>query len=89
VTYGAVIGACCRVGDAHSAEILFAEMMSQDLYPRPRVPAFNTMMQLYVQIHPNREKMLSFYHHMLRAGVAPTEHTYKVCPFFAPSPTPS
>ena len=39
VTYGAVINACCRVGDGESAAVLFNEMASQPDF-RPRVPPF-------------------------------------------------
>ena len=85
VSYGAVIGACSRVGDVESAEALFEEMSSQPNF-RPRVPPFNTMMQLYTYTKRNREKVLHYYDSMVSAGVRPTSHTYKVCPvpFCAP-----
>ena len=79
VSYGAVIGACSRVGDVESAEALFEEMSSQPNF-RPRVPPFNTMMQLYTYTKRNREKVLHYYDSMISAGVRPTSHTYKVCP---------
>jgi len=79
VSYGAVIGACSRVGDVESAEALFEEMSSQPNF-RPRVPPFNTMMQLYTYTKRNREKVLHYYDSMVSAGVRPTAHTYKVCP---------
>ena len=79
VSYGAVIGACSRVGDVESAEALFNEMSSQPNF-RPRVPPFNTMMQLYTYTKRNREKVLHYYDSMVSAGVHPTAHTYKVCP---------
>ncbi|KAJ7151007.1 hypothetical protein C8R46DRAFT_1122993 [Mycena filopes] len=78
ITYGAVIGACARVGDVMSAENLFAEMMSASNY-RPRVPPFNTMMQLYTTTKPNRERALFFYQQMRAAQIQPTAYTYKVC----------
>ena len=77
VSYGAVIGACSRVGDVESAEALFEEMSSQPNF-RPRVPPFNTMMQLYTYTKRNREKVLYYYNSMVSAGVRPTAHTYKV-----------
>ena len=79
VSYGAVIGACSRVGDVESAEALFEEMSSQPNF-KPRVPPFNTMMQLYTYTKRNREKVLHYYDSMVSAGVRPTAHTYKVCP---------
>lgn len=78
VTFGAVIAACCRVGDAESAERLFDEMIRQSNF-KPRVPPFNTMMQLYTQTKPNRERALFYYNALLNAKVRPTAHTYKVC----------
>ncbi|KAF9782137.1 hypothetical protein BJ322DRAFT_1111026 [Thelephora terrestris] len=79
VSYGAVIGACSRVGDIESAEALFEEMSSQPNF-KPRVPPFNTMMQLYTYTRRNREKVLHYYDSMVAAGVRPTAHTYKACP---------
>lgn len=78
VSYGAVIGACSRVGDVESAEALFEEMSSQPNF-RPRVPPFNTMMQLYTYTKRDRNKVLHYYNSMVSAGVRPTAHTYKVC----------
>ncbi|OWZ53890.1 pentatricopeptide repeat protein [Cryptococcus neoformans 125.91] len=77
VTYGAVINACCRVGDALSAETLFEEMTSQPNF-RPRVPPYNTMMQFYLQTQPNRERFLYYYGALQRARVPPSAHTYKL-----------
>ena len=77
ITYGAMIGACVRVGDVSSAEALFNEMETQRNF-KPRVPPFNTMMQLYTTTRPNRERALWFYEEMGRQGVEPTAHTYKV-----------
>jgi pentatricopeptide repeat protein len=79
VTYGAVIGACSRVGDVESAEAFFQEMSSQPNF-RPRVPPFNTMMQLYTHTKRDRQKVLQYYDSMVSARVRPTAHTYKVCP---------
>ncbi|TCD69205.1 hypothetical protein EIP91_008501 [Steccherinum ochraceum] len=77
VTYGAVIAACCRVGDAQSAEILFQEMSSQPNF-KPRVPPFNTMMQLYTHTKPDRERVLYYANALRRAHVYFTAHTYKL-----------
>ncbi|KAJ7885031.1 hypothetical protein B0H14DRAFT_2699510 [Mycena olivaceomarginata] len=77
ITYGAVIGACARVGDVQSAENLFAEMMSAPNY-KPRVPPFNTMMQLYTTTRPNRDRALYFYNQLRAARIAPTAYTYKL-----------
>ncbi|KAI9059001.1 hypothetical protein FKP32DRAFT_1580614 [Trametes sanguinea] len=77
VTYGAVIAACCRVGDAASAELLFQEMTSEPTF-RPRVPPYNTMMQLYTHTKPDRERVLHYYNALREANVQPTAHTYKL-----------
>lgn len=77
VTYGAVIGACARIGDIHMAERLFAEMVKSKSF-KPRVPPYNTMMQLYTTTKPNRERALYFYDELRNAGVTPTAYTYKV-----------
>lgn len=79
VTYGAVIAACCRVGDAQSAEILFEEMTSQKNF-RPRIPPYNTMIQFYTHIVRDRERALHYFGSLLSAGIQPSSHTYKVCP---------
>lgn len=36
------------------------------------------MMQFFITTKPDREKALSYFDAMLRAGVAPTGHTYKL-----------
>ncbi|KAI0352539.1 hypothetical protein OH77DRAFT_1409036 [Trametes cingulata] len=77
VTYGAVIAACCRVGDAASAELLFKEMTSEPTF-KPRVPPYNTMMQLYTHTKPDRERVLHYYNALREAKVQPTAHTYKL-----------
>jgi pentatricopeptide repeat protein len=77
ITYGAVIAACCRVGDSASAETLFEEMTAQRNF-RPRVPPYNTMMQFYVQTKPNRARFLHYYNCMISAGIKPTSHSYKL-----------
>ncbi|KAF8164793.1 hypothetical protein B0H34DRAFT_212843 [Crassisporium funariophilum] len=77
ITYGAVIGACARVGDISSAESLFQEMIHARGF-KPRVPPYNTMMQLYTTTKPNRNRALFFYNEMLAAGIKPSAHTYKL-----------
>ena len=77
ITYGAVIGACARVGDIQNAEGLFGEMERAKNF-KPRVPPYNTMMQMYTTTKPNRERALHYYEKMRRDNVAPTAHTYKV-----------
>ncbi|KAF8828858.1 hypothetical protein HHX47_DHR3000086 [Lentinula edodes] len=77
ITYGAVIGACARVDDAASAEALYVEMMSVPNF-KPRIPPFNTMMQLYTTTKPNRDRTVFFYHEILKYSVHPTSCTYKV-----------
>lgn len=76
ITYGAVIAACARVGDAVSAEQLFLEMSEQANF-KPRIPPFNTMMQLYTQTKPNRERVLHYHKALLSARIPPSGHTYK------------
>ncbi|KAF9545343.1 hypothetical protein CPC08DRAFT_393028 [Agrocybe pediades] len=77
ITYGAVIGACARVGDVLAADSLFNEMVAAPDF-RPRVPPYNTMMQLYTTTKPNRSSVLHFRHEMHKAGVKPSAHTYKL-----------
>ncbi|KAF9468765.1 hypothetical protein BDZ94DRAFT_1303935 [Collybia nuda] len=68
ITYGAVIGACARVGDVQSAELLFTEMIQARNF-KPRVPPYNTMMQMYTTTKPNRERALYFYQELMKAGL--------------------
>ncbi|KAG8937899.1 hypothetical protein FRC00_010614 [Tulasnella sp. 408] len=77
VTYGALIGACTRIGDEQTAKYLFEEMLVQPGM-KPRVPPFNTMIQMYVQIKPDREQALLYYQKMLSRRIRPTAHTYKL-----------
>lgn len=77
ITYGAVIGACARVGDVVAAENLFKEMTRSRNF-KPRVPPYNTMMQLFTQTKPSRASALYYYQEMRKAGVRPSAHTYKV-----------
>ncbi|KDR74356.1 hypothetical protein GALMADRAFT_123802 [Galerina marginata CBS 339.88] len=77
ITYGAVIGACARVGDVVSAENLYHEMTHAPDF-KPRVPPYNTMMQLYTTTKPNRRSVLYYRDEMRQAGVRPSAHTYKL-----------
>ncbi|PBK65602.1 hypothetical protein ARMSODRAFT_960968 [Armillaria solidipes] len=77
ITYGAVIGACARVGDVVSAETLFKEMTERNSF-KPRVPPYNTMMQLYTTTKPNKDRAFYYYNEMLKAGVRPSSYTYKL-----------
>lgn len=45
---------------------------------KPRVPPYNTMMQLHLQSQPSRELVLHYYNQMIQAGVLPSAHTYKL-----------
>ena len=78
ITYSAVIGACARVGDVQLAESLFSEMGTQARPFKPRVPPYNTMMQLFTTTKPNRTSSLYYYNELLKAGVEPSAYTYKV-----------
>ena len=77
ITYGTVIGACARVGDVVSAENLFQEMIHSRGF-KPRVPPYNTMMQLHTTTKPSRESALYYYDQLRRTGIRPSAHTYKV-----------
>ncbi|KIJ61030.1 hypothetical protein HYDPIDRAFT_97377 [Hydnomerulius pinastri MD-312] len=77
ITYGAVIAACARVGDTLAAEQLFEEMASQPNF-KPRIPPYNTMMQLYAHTKPDREMVLKYFNKMTDAGITPSAHTYKL-----------
>ncbi|MBW0593114.1 hypothetical protein O181_132829, partial [Austropuccinia psidii MF-1] len=76
VTFGAHINACCKTGDAKTAEELFQEMLRSKNY-KPGIPPFNTMIQLYTQgvKQPNREKVLYYYDLMCRQNLSPSDHT--------------
>lgn len=77
ITYGAVIAACARVGYAQIAEQLFEEMTNQPKF-KPRIPPYNTMIQMYTYTKPDRERVLHYRDLMLKAGIKPSAHTYKV-----------
>lgn len=81
VTFGAIINACCKNGDEKSAERLFKEMLRSKYY-KPRIPPFNTMIQLYTQgvKQPDREKVLYYFDQMLKQKIPPSDHSeFKFC----------
>ena len=78
VTYGAVLSGCARVGDTVNAEAIFQDMISSDC-GIPRIPPFNTMIQMYVHVKPNRERALHYHRLLKQYNVPPTSYTYKVC----------
>ena len=77
ITYSAVIGACARVGEVQLAQTLFTEMTQMKGF-RPRVPPYNTMMQLFTMTKPNRANSLYYYNELVKTGVEPSAYTYKV-----------
>jgi pentatricopeptide repeat protein len=77
ITYSAVIGACARVGDVQLAQTLFTEMARSRFF-KPRVPPYNTMMQLFTTTKPNRANSLYYYNELVKARVEPSAYTYKV-----------
>ncbi|KAG6890194.1 hypothetical protein C0992_002851 [Termitomyces sp. T32_za158] len=77
VSYGAVIGACARVGDYQSAEVLFKEMRGNTNF-FPRIPPFNTMIQMYTTVKPDRSRALYYYKEMRKEKIFPSAHTYKL-----------
>ncbi|KAI9321293.1 hypothetical protein BX666DRAFT_2103977 [Dichotomocladium elegans] len=77
ITYGAMISACVRAGSEMHARRIFGEMLSSASY-RPRVGPFNSMIQLYVHQHPDRERALGYVKEMRRREIKPSAHTYKL-----------
>ena len=78
VTYGAILSGCARVGDTVNAEALFQEMINSDCGV-PRIPPFNTMIQMYVHVKPNRERALHYFNLLKQYNVPPSSYSYKVC----------
>jgi pentatricopeptide repeat protein len=76
ITYGSVINACCKTGDEATAVQLFDEM-TRTVRNEIRVPPYNTMIQFFVS-RGNREAALKYFDALVRTGVKPTEHTYKL-----------
>ncbi|OAV91225.1 hypothetical protein PTTG_07161 [Puccinia triticina 1-1 BBBD Race 1] len=79
VTFGAIINAVSKTGDEAKAEELFQEMLVSKNF-KPRIPPFNTMIQLFTQHakQPNREKVLHYYGLMQKYELAPSDHTYNL-----------
>jgi pentatricopeptide repeat protein len=77
ITYGAIINACCKIGDDVAADHLFNEMVTRPDF-KPRVPPYNTMIQHFVSTKPDRKRALHYYDLLVKARVAPTAHTYKL-----------
>lgn len=77
VTYGTMINALCRVSDDRFAEELFVEMESQPNY-KPRPAPYNSVIQHFSTSKRDRSKALAYYNQMLRRGIKPTDHTYKL-----------
>ncbi|PLW20644.1 hypothetical protein PCASD_17096 [Puccinia coronata f. sp. avenae] len=79
VTFGAIINACSKTGDSAKAEDLFQEMLRSKNF-KPRIPPFNTMIQLFTQNvkQPNRQKVLQYYDLMIKYELSPSDHTYNL-----------
>ncbi|CAM0137108.1 hypothetical protein VKS41_008272 [Umbelopsis sp. WA50703] len=77
ITYGAIISACIRAGSESQAINLFREMTKHPSY-QPRVGPFNNMMQHFVRQHPDRERVLEYFHDLRKRGIRPSHHTYKL-----------
>ncbi|KAI9607845.1 hypothetical protein H4Q26_005293 [Puccinia striiformis f. sp. tritici PST-130] len=79
VTFGAIINACSKTGDELKAEELFKEMIRSKNF-KPRIPPFNTMIQLFTQNvkQPNRQKVLYYYDLMVKYDLPPSDHTYNL-----------
>ncbi|OBZ91187.1 Pentatricopeptide repeat-containing protein 5, mitochondrial [Choanephora cucurbitarum] len=77
ITYASVISACIRCSSESRAARYFQEMISLPKY-QPRIGAYNSMIQFYVQQKPDREKALEYYNLSKRHNLKPSEHTYKL-----------
>lgn len=79
VTFGAIINACSKTGDDHKAEELFQEMLRSKNF-KPRIPPFNTMIQLFTQNvkQPDRSKVLHYFDLMSKYDLPPSDHTYNL-----------
>ncbi|KAG0167440.1 hypothetical protein DFQ28_006090 [Apophysomyces sp. BC1034] len=77
ITYGSVISACVRCSSEKRANRYFQAMITEPNY-QPRIGAYNTMMQFYLQKHQNREKALSYYQLSKDFNLKPSGHTYKL-----------
>ncbi|KAI8636084.1 hypothetical protein BD408DRAFT_109533 [Parasitella parasitica] len=77
ITYASVISACIRCSSEGRAAQYFQEMISSPKY-QPRIGAYNSMIQFYVQEKPNREKALEYYNLSKQFNLKPSLHTYKL-----------
>lgn len=77
ITYASVISACIRCSSEGRAARYFQEMISSPKY-QPRIGAYNSMIQYYVQQKPNREKALEYYNLSKQFDLKPSHHTYKL-----------
>lgn len=77
ITYASVISACIRCSSENRAARYFQEMISSPKY-QPRIGAYNSMIQFYVQQRPNREKALEYYNLSKQFNLKPSQHTYKL-----------
>ncbi|RKF61814.1 Pentatricopeptide repeat-containing protein, chloroplastic [Erysiphe neolycopersici] len=77
VTYGTIVNALCRVSDENLAESLFEEMESMPNY-KPRTAPYNSLMQFFLNTKRDKIKVLSYFERMMKKGIKPTSHTYKL-----------
>jgi pentatricopeptide repeat protein len=77
ITYASVISACIRCSSENRAARYFQEMISSPKY-QPRIGAYNSMIQFYVQQRPNREKALEYFNLSKQFNLKPSQHTYKL-----------
>ncbi|GAA5805495.1 hypothetical protein EDC94DRAFT_603560 [Helicostylum pulchrum] len=77
ITYASVISACIRCSSESRAARYFQEMINLPKY-QPRIGAYNSMIQFYVQQRPNREKALEYYNLSKQFNLKPSQHTYKL-----------
>lgn len=77
ITYASVISACIRCSSESRAARYFQEMISSPKY-QPRIGAYNSMIQFYVQQRPNREKAIEYYNLSKQFNLKPSQHTYKL-----------
>lgn len=77
ITYASVISACIRCSSEGRAARYFQEMIQSPKY-QPRIGAYNSMIQFYVQQKPNREKALEYFNLSKQFHLKPSHHTYKL-----------
>lgn len=77
VTYGTIVNALCRVSDENLAECLFEEMESMPNY-KPRPAPYNSLMQFFLNTKRDKSKVLSYFERMMKKGIKPTSHSYKL-----------